>query len=207
MDETTASPTPFRHRGRLIVLLLALLLVMGGMGFGVFLDQYGQQERARPAQAILVLGSRILANHQAGDSLRARVRKGVALYRQGLAPMIICTGGAGTFHPPTEAEAARALLLHAGVPARDIVMETTSTSTRENIANAAAICRAHGWTRVIVVSDPYHLWRAQRDCTLAGLTAYPSPARDCARNRIWYRRIQWTAREVVAIVRDVVLGK
>lgn len=40
----------------------------------------------------------------------------------------------------------------------------------------AGIMRAKGWTRAIVVSDGYHLFRAQMLFQQAGITPYPSPA-------------------------------
>lgn len=180
---------------------LALAGMLGVAGLAHFIDRYGQVDRARPADAIVVLGARVDERGEPGDSLRARTLHAVALYERGLAPKILCTGGVGD-HPPSEAEAAAALARSRGVPASDLVLESRSTSTRENALYAAKIRRAKGWHEVIVVSDPYHLWRARRELTRAGLVAYPSPALDCARNRVLHRRFFWAVREVLALARD-----
>ena len=206
-DEPDDAPAPpLRRRGCLRRLLLLLLL--GVLGWGGFLDIYGQTDQASPSPVIVVLGSRVLANGEPDDSLRARTRHAVELYQRGFAPLLLTTGGldAENHAPPTEADAAARLAMHLGVPEAAILEESASTNTWENARNAARICRAHGWTRVIIVSDPYHLWRAHRDFTRAGLTAYPRPARDCARNRDPAQRALWTLREMAAILRDVVLG-
>lgn len=199
----SAAP-PSCHRIRLLhwCRIFAVFGLLGLLIVGIFLDRYGQRERAQPAQAIVILGSNLIGPHQAGDSLQARIRKAIALYRQGWAPMLLCTGGVEKTLP-AESVVITELLLSAGIPAQAITREERSTSTYENVRYATEICRAHGWTRVIVVSDPYHLWRGQFLFARKGITAYPSPALDCRRNRLPLLRIGWTAREALLVVRDV----
>ncbi|MFZ5786489.1 MAG: YdcF family protein, partial [Acidobacteriota bacterium] len=96
------------------------------------------------------------------------------------------------------------LAIEHGVPAQAIVLEEHAKTTRENTRYTAAICRARGWTRVIAVSDPYHLWRVRRGFAREGISAATSPARECERNRRLLSRARWTAREVLAIARDLV---
>ncbi|HEY3416255.1 MAG TPA: YdcF family protein [Armatimonadota bacterium] len=209
LDETFPSPVPApprRRRWWRAVFVLLLLATVGFAGFCLFLDAYGQVDQAKPAPVIVVLGARVLANHQPGDSLRARTLHAVQLYRSGFAPRILFTGGLGAY-APTEAEVAAQLALREGVPPGAILQENESTSTTENVRNTAVICRKHGWTRVIVVSDPYHLWRAQRCFTRVGLLSYPSPAKACLRNRKPLLSMEWTAREAVLVLRDLVLKR
>jgi uncharacterized SAM-binding protein YcdF (DUF218 family) len=168
----------------------------------MFLDTYGQDDRAQPAHAIIVLGAHVNERGVPGLSLHARTLHAVQLYRQGLAPKIICTGGMGTY-PPEEANAAALLAMQHGVPSSDVLLESESTSTRENVRNAAQICRAHGWHRLIAVSDPYHLWRVRRNFEAMGLEVFPSPAPNI---EPWLR-FQMTAREALVVVRDVVLHR
>lgn len=191
-------------RGILTWVLLPALVAF--ISIGACLDRYGQRERAQPAQAIVVLGSKIEADGQPGDSLRARTLHTVALYQQQLASAIIFTGGQGSDEPRPESESAREVAIEEGVPADHIYTETLSTNTRENAHYAADICRAHGWRTVIVVSDPYHLWRGQRNLQQEGLTVYPSPALNCQRNQNLALRLLWTARETLAVIRDVASG-
>jgi uncharacterized SAM-binding protein YcdF (DUF218 family) len=186
-------------RARIFVAGASLLAVVGYGGLMAFLDAYGQRDRAQPAQAIVVLGARVNEGGVPGLSLHARTLRAVKLYRQGLAPKIICTGGVGT-HPPAEAKAAALLAMQHGVPASDVLLEDQSTSTWENVRNTAQICRAHGWRRLIVVSDPYHLWRVRRNFQTMGLDAFPSPTR----NREPWLRFWMTAREALLVARDAV---
>ncbi|HVF09613.1 MAG TPA: YdcF family protein, partial [Abditibacteriaceae bacterium] len=194
-DASRTSRRPLRFIAPAVVLPL-----LGFAGLMWFLDSYGQRERARPSDAIVVLGARVVPPGMAGLSLRARTLKAVELYRKGLAPKIICTGGVGDF-PPAEGQVAANLAMRHGVPARDVLYEDTSTSTLENAQNAARICRMHHWQRIIVVSDPYHLWRAQRNFQSLGLTAFPSPAT----NRPIGSRLWNTAREALCVLRDMIV--
>ena len=64
-----------------------------------------------------------MADHQPGDSLRARTLHAVDLYRRGFAPRIIFTGGLGTY-TPTEAEVA-AELAASGISGAGNIVEFT----------------------------------------------------------------------------------
>ncbi len=166
-----------------------------------FLDNYGQSERAQAASAIVVLGSRVEANGQASASLRRRATKAAALFHRGMAPFVVCSGAVGEF-APSEARAAARILREKGVPSRAILLEERSRSTWENIVNTSAICRAKGWMQIVVVSEPYHLWRAQRHFADCGIEAFPSPAA----NPKWRTRLKMAARESLSVACDFLLG-
>lgn len=180
-------------------LCLASVTVCGALM--AFLDSYGQTDRAQKAQAIVVLGSRVKADGQAGNSLRRRALQAAALYQRGLAPFVICTGGVGQ-NAPAESKVAAQILGAQGLPPSAILTEESSTSTWENAQQTAQICRERGWTRVIIVSEPYHLWRARRNFADVGLTAFPSPAQNPS--ALW--RVRAAARECLSVVRDVLVG-
>lgn len=183
------------------LLLLAgasLALVAGG---ALFIDAYGHAQQAQKSDAIVVLGASVLPNGKASNSLRERVSQAVALHREGLAPVIICTGGVGD-NPPAEAVVAAELALKLGVPAGQVLAEDKSTSTRENAAFTARICREHGWTSVLIVSQPYHLWRAKRLFAHVGLRASASPVRNSRVDQSLWTRSWWSVREALLSVRD-----
>lgn len=180
--------------------LLPAPCIFGGLM--LFLDCYGQRDRAGPAPVIVVLGAAVNAGGVPGPSLRARTLHAVALYRRGVAPYLLFTGGVGTF-APAESQAAALLARRHGVPQSAILREDTSTSTWENIEQATRICRAHGWSRVVVVSDAYHLWRARRNFAAMGIEALPSPCERAAP----LLRLRMTAREVLSVTRDFLAGR
>lgn len=119
------SPASRKRRWLRILWLCLGLGVAGPLLVALLLDRFGQVERAQSAPAIVVLGARVLADGTPGDSLRARVRKAAALYRQGLAGKMILTGGQGD-HGRPESVVAADLAVSLGIPAGDILRETRS---------------------------------------------------------------------------------
>jgi uncharacterized SAM-binding protein YcdF (DUF218 family) len=97
------------------------------------------------ADALVVLG---------GDA-RTRTPLAISLFRQDVAPMMLLSGR-GDYVWVREG------LLEAGVPADRILVETRSSSTRENALFSAPILRAHGFRRIVVVTSWQHSARALR---------------------------------------------
>jgi len=64
------------------------------------------------------------------------------------------------------------------VPASAIALEERATNTYQNVTFVDAILRDHRWTRILLVSSPYHMrramlvWRKQAP----GITVIPAPA-------------------------------
>lgn len=126
--------------------------------------------------AIVVLGTRVLAGGRPSPALARRIDHAVRLYHEGLAGHLLLSGGPGA-EPPAEAEVMRALAMEAGVPAGCILLETGSTSTFENALMSAALLHERRWSRVLVVSDGYHLPRALFVFRRLGVRARGSAAR------------------------------
>src|SRR5439155_20409453 len=101
------------------------------------------------------------------ERLRRRVMLGVALYRDGAAPLLVLSGG-GT-GPVAEAEAMRDLALAAGVPAAALLLERDSRDTPANAVNTARLLKAAGKSRIVLVTDRTHLPRAAVLFRRAGL--------------------------------------
>ncbi len=178
--------------------ILALLSVVLFAWLWVQIDRFGQVDRARRADVIVVLGARVWPSGQPSDALTRRTLHAVKLYKEGLAAAIICSGGLGT-HPPTEAQAAARLAMDQGVPPEAIVLEEEGHSTEESAFFVSEIMHARGWQEAIVVSDAYHLWRANLLFGKAGVKVYPSPAHDERYPLSTRVYIYHLGREVVAI--------
>jgi uncharacterized SAM-binding protein YcdF (DUF218 family) len=143
-----------------------------------------QVARASEADCILVLGGGTVAKipprptvevSEAGD----RVLYAAHLYRQGIAPRVICTGNVGTggvaSHP--EAEDMKELLVMVGVPADAIILETDAANTHEHAKNLQALLRERNFKRVLLVTSAMHMPRSmgvfKKDC--AGIEFIPAP--------------------------------
>jgi uncharacterized SAM-binding protein YcdF (DUF218 family) len=99
-----------------------------------------------------------------GTRLPDPVPLALALYRQGLAPLIVLTGGPNRLTGVVEAHAHRDALAAAGVAERDMLVEDRSTNTLENVTLALPLLagRLEGRrvSRVLAVVKWYHSRRA-----------------------------------------------
>ena len=132
-----------------------------------------------PADAILVLGARVLPGGVASGSLRARAEAAAALWHAGAAPVIVATG-ATHGQPPGEAVVARDLMLACGVRADAILVEEKSRNTRGNFLFARGLVPG---PRVFVVTEPFHMGRALHLARLTGYEPLPWPVLSAAWGR------------------------
>lgn len=154
----------------------------------------------RTAPAIVVLGARVLEDGVPSGRLRARVERAAELYRAGAAPLLVLSGGVGE-HPPSEAQVMLKLAVELGVPAGCCVLEEQSRSTYENAKFTARLLRERGIGKAILVSDPFHLYRARQHFFLEGIDVTPEPALPGGRLLPAADRLYWIAREIVALLR------
>lgn len=155
--------------------LLASLLALSGCGMPLGRELFVHPGRAQPADAIVVLGNRPprRPDGAVADETARRVRRGVELFHQGLAPRLVVTGGPAP-GGGTEAEVMSAYARELGVPADAITEEGESRTTRQNARYTFRLLCAseEGCARdVIVVTSPYHLRRALRLFECAGFRA------------------------------------
>jgi uncharacterized SAM-binding protein YcdF (DUF218 family) len=139
---------------------------------------YGDVDRAQSADVIVVLGAGLQGNNQPGPAMRRRTAQAAALWHEGLASQIICSGGYGYQRERSEADACAELLRAEGVPEEVIYYEDASRSTEENALYTDDLMQAQGWRTALLVSDSYHLLRATLLFNQVGIENYPSPAED-----------------------------
>ena len=143
---------------------LVITLCATALGAAALLDRYGRcgaidRANARaPFDAIVVLGCRVFPDGRPSLSLERRARRAAELFHEGLARRLVTTGGLGDA-PITEAAAAARIARSMGVPEEALVREGASTTTRENAMESARII---GGGRVLLVTDSYHVFRAER---------------------------------------------
>lgn len=131
-------------------------------------------DEARAADVIVVLGA---AEYRGRPSpvLEARLNHALFLYREGLAPRILTTGGAGGDPRFTEGEVARAYLSKHDIPSEAVIVESEGDSTVYSTAAAAEIMRRLNLHSCIVVSDGYHIYRVKKMLESDGMAVYGSP--------------------------------
>jgi uncharacterized SAM-binding protein YcdF (DUF218 family) len=163
-----------RIRKIFMLALLGSLLVI--LWTAVSIYAFSRRDEAREADAAIVLGAAVFGDRPS-PVLRERINHAIGLYEAGYVDVIIFTGGLGQTARITEAEAAAVYAMGQGVPAEAILVDTTSTNTRENLRNARLIAAENGLESFLIVSAPFHMKRAVSLAEGLGMEAYSSPTR------------------------------
>lgn len=134
-----------------------------------------------PAGAIVLLGGGVDPSTATrpwpdlGES-SDRVWMAAKLWHARRAPLIVASGGYDPrSHTQSEAEAMRDLLVAFGIPARAIVLESTSRNTRQNATQTARLLDERGLRKILLVTSASHMKRALVHFREAGLEAVPVP--------------------------------
>ncbi|MDQ1384383.1 MAG: hypothetical protein QOG65_1762 [Actinomycetota bacterium] len=155
----------------LFALFLTYLLV-------VFVQVWlaARRDDARPADAIVVLGAAQF-DGRPSKILTARLDHAVDLYRRGIAPVVVVTGGKQVGDRFTEASVGATYLHDHAVPERALLRETTGRTSWQSLAAASRFLKERKLTSVVLVSDPYHSARIEDLAHDVGLKAATSPTR------------------------------
>ena len=163
-----------RDLTKIAVAGLAGIIVVAGYTTFRIRDQGGRDE-ARSADAIVVLGA-AQYNGTPSPLFEARLNHAVDLFRAGIAPVFIVTGGKGRpGDRTTEADAAKAYAIAKGVPTAAILVEDHSKTTVEQLVTVGKMLKERGLHSAVLVSDRTHMLRSLRIARDQGIDAFGSP--------------------------------
>jgi uncharacterized SAM-binding protein YcdF (DUF218 family) len=154
--------------------ILLLLATLGFVGVAWQIVSYGNLSFDAHADAALVLGAAAWGK-KPSPVYRERIKAAIALYKSGRVRYVIFTGGTPELGYPAEGEVGRGFAVENGVPTAAILVETTSRTTWQNLANARELLASTGIQTVLLVSDPLHMLRAMAMASSLGLQATPAP--------------------------------
>ena len=161
MSEDSANRRPRRRRllqsAALVLAALAAFLALTG----VRIVREGSLQELHAADAIIVFGAAEYAGRPS-PVLRARLDHGFDLFRQGIAPVVITTGGAASDPSFSEGGVGRDYLERRGIPERNLIAETQGSDTAQSAVRVAVIMRANGLHSCVAVSDAYHVFRIKK---------------------------------------------
>ncbi len=162
-----------RIAARVALLAAGALLVYIGVTF-LQVWNASNQDHHDPTEAIIVLGA---AQYDGTPSpvLAGRLAHALSLYRDGVAPVIVVTGGKQTGDRFTEAAASFTYLRQHGVPEASILREEQGANTWEQLAAATRLLHIRNLRGAVLVSDDYHALRLERIANEIGLRAQVSP--------------------------------
>ena len=164
-------------RGHQLRQALGLLALAAAIAYTVSLVMVlavSQVDQRRPVDAIVVLGA-AQYNGRPSPVFKARLDHALGLYREDVAPLIVVTGGVGRGDTTSEAIVGRRYLMAHDVPAEGVVAQPHGRTTAASMTAVADWLHGRGLRRVLLVSDPFHMFRLRLEARRTALEAYTSP--------------------------------
>jgi len=161
---------------RRVLQSLGLIVLIAAVYFVVSLLQVwntGRSADRQPVGAIVVLGA-AQYDGRPSPQLQARLDHALELWNLNLASYIVVTGGKQEGDRFTEAAASRKFLESSGVASDLIFEENSGTTTYASLFAVSQVVRDLEINRVLIVSDPFHLLRAELIANEVGLSASSS---------------------------------
>lgn len=191
------------RRVLVILLVLALLAMVLLFGLNAWVLHKTKERILSPEESmrltsidcILILGCGVRGDTPS-PMLADRLEQGIALYQAGVAPKLLMSGDHGTTDY-NEVTVMKRYAMEAGIPSEDIFMDHAGFSTYESLYRARDIFCA---SRIVVVSQEYHLNRALYDGLGLDLEVWGVAAKDVKYHGQIYRE----ARELIARDKDVI---
>jgi uncharacterized SAM-binding protein YcdF (DUF218 family) len=192
---------------RVLLGLLVLVLAYFAVTTTLVARWMGKDERPK-VDAIVVLGA---AQYDGRPSAiyEARLEHAVDLWRDEVAPLLVFTGGKEPGDRFTEGGSGARWARERGVPGSAVLTEERSRTTYQNLAGARQLLERRdpgGQHRIVVVSDPFHMFRAVRQAADLGMDAYPSPTRTSPLSASRLKLTELVLREDLAIAGYLLSG-
>jgi len=141
----------------------------------------------------------VLGAHSDGKTpspvFEVRILEGIRLYKEGKVKKIIFTGKLGK---PPQAVVAQNYSRDLGVPLGDILIETQSCNTQENLLFAQQLLPNPHQSSVLLVSDPLHLKRASLIAEDLKMNFFPAPVRQSL-IQSFPQKVKFLLRETLAL--------
>lgn len=198
MSESAANRRPRSHWLRWFLALAAAVAFASFVLTCVEIVREASHQEVHPADAIVVFGA---AEYSGRPSpvYRARLDHALELFRRGIAPVVITTGGAAADPSFSEGGVGHDYLMHRGIPESNLIAETQGSDTAQSAERLGVIMRANRMRSCVAVSDAYHVFRIRKLLEHEGVQVYVAPRPDSRPRSLWQRG--WAVlREAVSYV-------
>jgi uncharacterized SAM-binding protein YcdF (DUF218 family) len=138
-------------------LISALILVVSGL-----------REQVERADVAVVLGNEVYLSGEPSPQLKARLDRALDLFRRHFFPQIVVSGAIEK-SGIDESLGMRQYLMKHGVPAEAIILDPRGLNTMATAENMMALINQHGWNRIMVISQYFHLPRCRLAFSKAGI--------------------------------------
>ncbi len=171
-----------------LILAFSILLVAGNKYTATALARtlewrYSPLPTGTSADVIVVLGGgtepdvnprSMVEVNSAGD----RVLYAVKLYQEGVAPILLLSGGDIDFlydSPSTPADDMATLMEMVGIPRDQLLIQDASLNTQQDAEYSCAMIKEEGYEKVILVTSAFHMPRSVALFEAQGCPVIPAP--------------------------------
>jgi len=158
--------------------ILKLLFFTGCLWFCIHCSWIiidGLHDNADQADLAVILGNKVETNGSPSPRLKARLDKGLQLYRAGRAKRLLVSGGLGK-EGFWEAEVMKDYLIQKAVPDSLIIIDNQGNDTELTVENSLALQDSLHFHSLIVVSQYFHVTRTKKLYKEKGFTRISSAA-------------------------------
>ncbi|MDO9498818.1 YdcF family protein [Falsiroseomonas sp.] len=197
---------------------LGVLLMATPLVSGLLIHSLNPEAADRTGEmpgAIIILGGDVAQGRQGAEVgllTLERLRAGAALHRANNLPILVTGGVLSANQPPLAQLMAHSLEADFGVTPRWV--EARATDTRENAGFAAALLKADGVSAAWLVTQGWHMPRAQGSFARLDFRVLPAPVRHSPAPRLapaallpradhltdsWFALHEWAGRAFYAV--------
>ena len=162
----------FIKRNIITLIFISIIIFIGYSAFSIW--TFKDKVELVKTDAAIVLGAAAW-NDKPSPVFRERINYSIWLYENNYVDKIIFTGGKGKDDKYAESEVARDYAIKNNVNSEDILIETKSKITEENLKYAYEIAMEENLNTFTIVSDPLHMKRAMLIAKTIGMESYTSP--------------------------------
>lgn len=200
------------YKGRRVHPILKIFLALVALGvlvFGALLGQVlsgAHDDVDGDPQVMIILGCK-LEDWGPSWMLQDRLDKALDYLRDHPDVTVVVSGGQGDNEPDTEAQGMADYLAEHGVSRENIILETMSHNTWQNLSYSAEHLEEAGYDikdGAIIVSNGFHLTRAKM---LAGRVGFENVSVLAAPSSHTPSRLKMYIREPIALVKSFVLDR
>lgn len=120
----------------------------------------GRTDYRGPVDAIVVMGA-AQYDGRPTPQFQARLDHALELWMNGVAPIIVTTGGNQPGDRFTEGGSGAKYLNERGVDASSLIIEESGSTTRRSLLGVVELLRQRGAQHVVVVTEPFHALRSK----------------------------------------------
>ncbi|MEC0169433.1 YdcF family protein [Paenibacillus graminis] len=186
----------FRLKRNLLILLV-ICIAAGLLWCASVFGRINSAATTNPMQEAdvgIILGMAMWGD-KPSPGLKERLDYGLELYREGIFPRFIVSGGLDRAdYKYTEAEGMKNYLVEQGVPENAVILENKSTSTYENLKFSQKLMQSKGFNTAVIITHTFH---GQRALEIAQKLNYNRPELGLTDSQVM-SMLKYKTREILA---------